>query len=94
MSLLTTKDLAREMGLHPHTVKRAWKRLKVKPDAFAGSSCHRWTPAAYAKLLKRRRAYWAKRGQPAPEPTSKFAGLVNDAVRERGAHLDTRTIKR
>ena len=76
MSLLTTKDLAREMGLHPRTVKRWWKRLKVKPDACAGNSCHRWTPAAYAKLLKRWRAYWEKRGLPAPEATSKFAGLV------------------
>lgn len=77
MALLTTKDLAREMGLHPRTVKRWWKRLKVKPDACAGNSCHRWTPAAYAKLLKRWQAYWEKRGKHrAPEATSKFAGLV------------------
>ena len=76
MSLLTTKDLAREMGLHPRTVKRWWKRLKVRPDACAGNSCHRWTPAAYAKLLQRWRAYWAKRCLPAPEATRKFAGLV------------------
>ena len=76
MSLLTTKDLAREMGLHPRTVKRWWRKLKVKPDACAANSCHRWTPKAAARLLKRWRAYWEKRGQCAPVAASKFAGLV------------------
>ena len=76
MSLLTTKDLARAMALHPRTVKRWWKRLKVKPDACAGNGCHRWTATAYARLLKRWQAYWAGRGLPAPEATRKFAGQV------------------
>ena len=76
MGLLTTKDLAREMGLHPRTVKKWWKRLKVKPDACAGNGCHRWTPAAYARLRKRWRAWWAKRGEQPAAAVSKFAGLV------------------
>ena len=76
MPLLTTKDIARDLALHPRPVKRWWKRLQVQPDACAGHSCHRWTPAAYAQLLQRWQAYWAKRGLLAPVGTSKFAGLV------------------
>ncbi|MEN9575634.1 MAG: hypothetical protein RL514_3489 [Verrucomicrobiota bacterium] len=76
MPLLTTKDLARKMAVHPKTVKRWWRKLKVKPDACSAHHCHRWTPAAAARLLKRWRAYWEKRGQRAPEATTKFAGLV------------------
>lgn len=87
MSLLTTKDLAREMGLHPRTVKRWWRKLKVKPDACAGNGCHRWTPTGSAKLLKRWKAYWLKRGQLAPQATSKFSGLVKRCREKRQLRL-------
>ena len=87
MPLLTTKDIARELALHPRTVKRWWKRLKVRPDACAGNGCHRWTPPAYAKLRQRWLAYWAKRGQPAPLGTSKFAGRVKRAREKRQLRL-------
>jgi hypothetical protein len=82
MSLLTTKDLAREMSLHPRTVKRWWKVLKVKPDACAGNGCHRWTPAAYARLLRKWRGYWAKRAFTPEEATAKWSGAVK-AEREK-----------
>lgn len=83
MPLLTTKDLARELSLHPRTVKRWWKRLKVPPDACAGTACHRWTPKAYNRLMKKWRMYWAKRGFTAPEATAKWSGALKQAREKR-----------
>ena len=82
MPLLTTKDLAQQMGLHPRTVKRWWRALKVPPDACQGNGCHRWTPRAFKRLLKRWRAYWIKRGFRTGEAAAKFSGEVK-AAREK-----------
>ncbi len=56
MKLLSTKDIAREMGLHTRTVKRWWKRLAV-PPFIAGNSCHRWTRPQFNTLLRRWRKH-------------------------------------
>lgn len=77
--LVTTKDLAREMGLHPRTVKRWWRLLRVPPDACAGNGCHRWTPRAGKRLLKKWRAHWLKRGFRSGEMAGKFRGEVKAA---------------
>ena len=38
--LLTTKDLAAAMLLHPRTVKKWWRKLRV-PPRIRGHGCHR-----------------------------------------------------
>lgn len=46
------KDLARIMGLHPRSVKRWWKRLKV-PPTVERNCCHRWSAEDANKFLER-----------------------------------------
>jgi hypothetical protein len=52
---VTQKDLAVAMQLHPRTVRRWYKRLKV-PPTVPGQACNRWTEADADKLL----AKWKK----------------------------------
>ena len=77
MPLLTTKDLAAEMLLHPRTVKRWWRRLDVPPDACNGNGCHRWTEAGAARLFKAWRAYWLRADTDPVSVAQKVAGTFN-----------------
>lgn len=87
MPLLTTKDLARELNLHPRTVKRWWRRLGVRPDACCANGCHRWSPEAVARLRRKWLAYWAKHGYAASEATAKWNGSVKAAREKRQLRL-------
>ncbi len=77
MPLLTTKDLAAAMLLHPRTVKRWWKRLDVPPDACQGNGCHRWTAAGAARLFKAWRDYWLRADTDPVIVAQKAAGTFN-----------------
>lgn len=76
--LSTTKDLARELQLHPRTVKRWWKKLGVPPDECNGNGCHRWSPEAVALLKRKWREWWAMRGHSPEVQSQKFSGTFTD----------------
>lgn len=60
--MLTLKDLAQKTQLHPRTVKRWWKKLRV-PPTVPGVASHRWSEHDANLFLKRWAAYWQKRNQ-------------------------------
>ena len=85
--LLTTKDLAAAMLLHPRTVKKWWRKLRVSPR-IRGHGCHRWTHAQAALLLKRWHDYWIKRGVKAPAAAAVYSGAVKRAADKQQLRLE------
>lgn len=64
LHLVTLKDLASEMQLHPRSVKRIYKELHV-PPTIPGHAAHRWTVEDAERLLRAWAAHWnAKRRTP------------------------------
>ena len=58
--LLTLKDLAQRLQLHPRTVKRWWQRLNV-PPTIPAHACHRWSEKDAKRLERACAEYWKKR---------------------------------
>lgn len=77
MKYYTTKDLAAEMLLHPRTVKKWWRKLRVPPSVGV-HRCHRWTERKANLLLKRWQDYWTTRGTSPEIIKDKFAGIYED----------------
>lgn len=70
--LITTKDLARMMGLSTRRTKSWWKRLQV-PPLVGYNSVHRWSRQQVTELVRRWRAHWKRRGEAsAEEATEKY----------------------
>jgi hypothetical protein len=62
------------MDIHPRTVKRWWRRLRVPPDV-RGHCSHRWTPERAGLLLRRWQAYWLASGRDAGTQAKRYAGI-------------------
>lgn len=44
------KDIAREIGVSPWTVKRWWKKFRIKPT-IPRHACNRWNRRAVNRLI-------------------------------------------
>lgn len=72
---VSMKDLAQIMELHPRSVRRWWRKLKVPPTVEA-HHCNRWSPADAKKLLDR----WAIAGLRKKMQSSPLTVPVHPAV--------------
>ncbi len=60
MKFLDAKDLAAEMDLHPRTLRKWWRRLKVPPTIPAHAD-NKWSRADAEELKRRWKKCWQKK---------------------------------